>query len=186
MVVQRCGPAHPDCGCSPEERRAAETADDTEPAPQPVQREVPGGGGGVEVHLRSARFTPSAKLELCFQDRARLRRGDPDTDAVQRVQEALLALPAKTGAHLRPRREGRGRRLRGKNRRRIVKFKSDEALGSTQFDDVGPGTMRRLDGHLRERRRPAAAVPGPDPDHDVVRGRAGGPRRRWARSRSQG
>ena len=145
VAVQRCGPAHPDCACSPEERRAAETADDTESAPQPVQREVPGGGGGVEVHLRSARFTPSAKLELCFQDRARLRRGDPDTDAVQRVQEALLALPAKTGRTYDLGEKGADGIYGAKTAAAVVKFKTDEALGSTQFDDVGPGTMRRLD-----------------------------------------
>lgn len=142
VAVQRCGPAHPGCGCSPEERHAAEATDDTEAASQPVQRAVP---GGVEVHLQSARFAPSAKLELCFQDRARLRRGDPDTDAVQRVQEALLALPAKTGRSYDLGEKGADGVYGAKTAAAVVKFKSDESLGSTQFDDVGPGTMRRLD-----------------------------------------
>ena len=163
VAVQRCGPAHPDCGCSPEERRAAETADDTESAPQPVQRAVPGGGGGVEVHLRSARFTPSAKLELCFQDRARLRRGDPDTDAVQRVQEALLALPAKTGRTYDLGEKGADGVYGAKTAAAVVKFKSDEALGSTQFDDVGPGTMRRLDELFASGDGPLPPCPVPIP-----------------------
>ena len=163
VAVQRCGPAHPDCGCSPEERRAAETADETESAPQPVQREVPGGGGGVEVHLRSARFTPSAKLELCFQDRARLRRGDPDTDAVQRVQEALLALPAKTGRTYDLGEKGADGVYGAKTAAAVVKFKSDEALGSTQFDDVGPGTMRRLDELFASGDGPLPPCPVPIP-----------------------
>jgi peptidoglycan hydrolase-like protein with peptidoglycan-binding domain len=163
VAVQRCGPAHPDCGCSPEERRAAETADDTESGPQPVQREVPGGGGGVEVHLRSARFAPSAKLELCFQDRARLRRGDPDTDAVQRVQEALLALPAKTGRTYDLGEKGADGVYGAKTAAAVVKFKSDEALGSTQFDDVGPGTMRRLDELFASGDGPLPPCPVPIP-----------------------
>ncbi|HEX5812015.1 MAG TPA: hypothetical protein VFY38_07955 [Pseudonocardia sp.] len=163
VAVQRCGPAHPDCGCSPEERRAAEAADDTETAAPPVQREVPGGGGGVEVHLRSARFTPSAKLELCFQDRARLRRGDPDTDAVQRVQEALLALPAKTGRTYDLGEKGADGVYGAKTAAAVVKFKSDEALGSTQFDDVGPGTMRRLDELFASGDGPLPPCPVPIP-----------------------
>ncbi len=163
VAVQRCGLAHPDCGCSPEERRAAETADDTESAPQSVQREVPGGGGGVEVHLRSARFSPSAKLELCFQDRARLRRGDPDTDAVQRVQEALLALPAKTGRSYDLGEKGADGIYGSKTAAAVVKFKTDEALGSTQFDDVGPGTMRRLDELFASGDGPLPPCPVPIP-----------------------
>lgn len=163
LAVQRCGPAHPDCGCSPEERRAAEAAEDTETAVPPVQREVPGGGGGVEAHLRSARFTPSAKLELCFQDRARVRRGDPDTDAVQRVQEALLALPAKTGRSYDLGEKGADGVYGAKTAAAVVKFKSDEALGSTQFDDVGPGTMRRLDELFASGDGPLPPCPVPIP-----------------------
>ena len=115
------------------------------------------------MHLRSARFTPSAKLELCFQDRARLRRGDPDTDAVQRVQEALLALPAKTGRTYDLGEKGADGVYGAKTAAAVVKFKSDEALGSTQFDDVGPGTMHRLDELFASGDGPLLLCPVPIP-----------------------
>jgi peptidoglycan hydrolase-like protein with peptidoglycan-binding domain len=105
------------------------------------------------------RFKGSAKLEACFQDRARLRQGDPDVDATQRVQEALLELPAKTGNAYDLGTTGADGNYGKKTAAAIRKFKTDENLGSTQFGDVGPGTMRRLDA-LFTGNKPG---PGPEP-----------------------
>jgi peptidoglycan hydrolase-like protein with peptidoglycan-binding domain len=104
---------------------------------------------GVEAaaSLRSPRFKDSVKLEACFEDEDRLREGDPDTDAVTRVQQALLDLPVPGSSgesyDLGP--MGADGNYGPRTAAAVRKFKKDERLGFEQFGDVGPGTMHRLD-----------------------------------------
>jgi hypothetical protein len=58
-----------------------------------LQRQV----SPASTHLQSPRFSPSAKLERCFEDTDRLGQGDPDTDAVKRIQQALIDVQKITG-----------------------------------------------------------------------------------------
>jgi peptidoglycan hydrolase-like protein with peptidoglycan-binding domain len=104
-----------------------------------VQREAEGAG------LQADRFKGSAKLQACFANRDRLREHDPDRDAVTRVQQALLELPGKTGNTYDLGTSGADGAYGPKTAGAVRKFKADEALGSTQMGDVGPGTMGRLD-----------------------------------------
>jgi peptidoglycan hydrolase-like protein with peptidoglycan-binding domain len=116
---------------------------------------------GVEAaaSLQSPRFKDCAKLEACFEDRDRLREGDPDTDAVMRVQQALLDLPVADSSgesyDLGP--MGADGNYGPRTAAAIRKFKRDEGLGFDQFGDVGPGTMHRLDQLF------GPATPGPQP-----------------------
>lgn len=101
-------------------------------------------------HLQSPRFVPSAKLERCFEDKDRLRPGDPDTDAVIRVQQALVDLRGVTGrtydlGSTGPNHDGVDGKYGRKTGAAVMQFKTDEHLGSTQYADVGPGVMHRLD-----------------------------------------
>jgi hypothetical protein len=97
--------------------------------------------------LRSKRWgdPPNSKLQDCFDDKARLRPGDPDKDAVTKLQQALVDVEKITGKHydLGPR--GVDGDYGGATGRAVQKFKKDEGLGSEQYDDVGPGTMSELD-----------------------------------------
>jgi peptidoglycan hydrolase-like protein with peptidoglycan-binding domain len=98
--------------------------------------------------LKSARWgspEPNAKLVKCFEDKARLGARDPDTDAVKRIQQALLDLKAITGKSYDLGPTGVDGDYGPRTAAAIRKFKTDEDLGSTQFGDVGPGTMRHLD-----------------------------------------
>jgi hypothetical protein len=99
IVVQRCGPAHPGCGCTGNADRAENVtnANEAEPGVQraPSEATGAGGAGGVEVpHLRADRFAPSA----------------PPARARPALSDVL-----------------------------------DESLGYAQLDDVGLGTMHRLE-----------------------------------------
>jgi peptidoglycan hydrolase-like protein with peptidoglycan-binding domain len=101
-------------------------------------------------HLQSPRFSPSAKLERCLEDTDRLREADPDTDAVKRIQQALIDVKKLTGktydlGSTGPSNDGVDGDYGPKTAAAVRKFKADETLGFTQFGDVGPGTMRRLD-----------------------------------------
>jgi peptidoglycan hydrolase-like protein with peptidoglycan-binding domain len=82
--------------------------------------------------------TPDPTLEAVFEDRARLRAGSPK-DAVSKVQAALI----DAGYDLGP--TGADGIYGGKTATAVKKFKHNEHLGSEEFGDVGPGTMRRLD-----------------------------------------
>jgi len=100
--------------------------------------------------LQSPRFTPSAKLQRCFNNTDRLSQGDPDTDAVIRIQQALIDVQGLTGntydlGSTGPNFDGVDGNYGPKTAAAIRKFKADEKLGFTQFGDVGPGTMHRLD-----------------------------------------
>ena len=137
------------------------------------QRSGPSAGGlrrqptPTASHLSSPRFSPSARLEACFEDAARLREGDPDADAVTRIQQALVDLAGITKHSYDlgtsgPSRNGVDGVFGPKTTAAIRKFKTDEKLGFTQFGDVGPGVMRRLD-QLFPPAGPAATPPAPAP-----------------------
>jgi peptidoglycan hydrolase-like protein with peptidoglycan-binding domain len=98
--------------------------------------------------LKAARWgspEPNAKLVKCFEDKARVGARDPDTDAVKRIQQALLDLKPITGKSYDLGPTGADGDYGPLTAAAIRKFKTDEDLGSTQFGDVGPGTMRHLD-----------------------------------------
>ena len=90
---------------------------------------------------REARPAPGAGraplLEACFANRARMREGTDDADAVSKVQQALADLGYAVG--------GIDGVFGPKTAAAVRAFKAHESLGSTQFGDVGPGTIRRLD-----------------------------------------
>ncbi len=88
--------------------------------------------------LSSPRFKDDPKLEACFDDKDRLRVGDRG-GAVEKVQQALLELGHDLG------KTGVDGIYGNKTANAVKKFKADQSLGSTQFGDVGPGTMGRLD-----------------------------------------
>ena len=90
------------------------------------------------------RFATSAKLKNCFDDKDRLRPGDPDVDAVTRVQQALLDVTAKTHNTYDLGPTGADGVYGPLTTDAVKKFKADEHLGFTEFGDVGPGTMHRL------------------------------------------
>jgi peptidoglycan hydrolase-like protein with peptidoglycan-binding domain len=78
------------------------------------------------------------KLEACLNNEDRLRPGDRD-EHVKRVQRGLLL----DGADLGPT-DADG--VYGSyTSQAVIAFKKKYALGSEQFADVGPGTMRQLD-----------------------------------------
>lgn len=97
--------------------------------------------------LKSKRWgdPPNGKLQDCFDDKAHLRTGDPDKDAVTKLQQALVDVEKITGQHydLGPR--GVDGVYGGATARAVQKFKKDQGLGSEQYSDVGPGTISELD-----------------------------------------
>jgi peptidoglycan hydrolase-like protein with peptidoglycan-binding domain len=132
-----------------------------------LQRQV----SPASSHLQSPRFSPSAKLERCFEDTDRLGQGDPDTDAVKRIQQALIDVQQITGntydlGSTGPNNDGVDGDYGPKTAAAVKKFKADENLGFTEFGDVGPGTMHRLDelfstGEISPAPTPTAPTPTP-------------------------
>lgn len=125
-----------------------------------IQRQV----SPASAHLQSPRFSASAKLERCFEDTDRLGQGDPDTDAVKRIQQALLDVQTITGntydlGSTGPNKDGVDGDYGPKTAAAVKKFKADENLGFTQFGDVGPGTMHRLDELFLAGPAPPAPTP---------------------------
>jgi peptidoglycan hydrolase-like protein with peptidoglycan-binding domain len=116
---------------------------DDQPEPSLLRRQPE--AGSIQEHLQSPRFVSSAKLERCFENKDRLGENDPDADAVTRIQQALLDLAGITGQKYDLGPTGADGRYGPKTAAAVRKFKTDEKLGSTQFGDVGPGTMHRLD-----------------------------------------
>jgi peptidoglycan hydrolase-like protein with peptidoglycan-binding domain len=121
-------------------------------------------GAGPAAHLQSPRFVPSAKLERCFEDSDRLRQGDPDSDAVTRIQQALIDVQKITGntydlGSTGPKGDGVDGVYGTKTAAAVRKFKTDEGLGSTKFGDVGPGVMHRLDQLFPPGPTPPAPTP---------------------------
>jgi peptidoglycan hydrolase-like protein with peptidoglycan-binding domain len=126
-----------------------------------LQRQ-PQSASGQQEHLQSPRFAPSDKLERCSENKDRLAENDPDSDAVTRIQRALLDLPGITGNVYDLGATGADGRYGPKTAAAIRKFKTDENLGSTEFGDVGPGTMHRLDQLF------ASGPPKPGPQQQPV------------------
>jgi hypothetical protein len=123
-----------------------------------LQRQAQPASGAT---LQSDRFKDSPKLERCFENKDRLREGDPDSDAVTRVQQALLDAQGVTGNTYDLGPTGANGVYGATTAAAVRKFKADEGLGSTQFGDVGPGTMHRLDALFRGGAppKPQARVP---------------------------
>ena len=106
--------------------------------PAVAQREAAGPPATARrTSLSSPRFVGDPTLEACLQDRARLGEGATGI-SVGRVQQALVDLGHDLGA-------GADQRYGPKTAAAVRSFKTDQALGFTQFGDVGPGTMGRLD-----------------------------------------
>lgn len=124
----------------------------------PTVSRLPADGATPQADLSSPRFAGVAVLEACFDDTARLGVGARG-DAVERVQQALVDL----GFDLGP---GGNDGVYGERTAAAVRqFKTVHGLGSTQFGDVGPGTMRRLDQLF-----PGGPAPRPEQTVDVESG----------------
>ena len=83
-------------------------------------------------------FAGDAKLEACLNDRDRLRPGD-EGPSVQKVQRGLLNDDIFIGP------EGADGKFGPNTAQGVMAFKAKHHLGSTEFPDVGPGTMGKLD-----------------------------------------
>lgn len=158
-VVQRCGAErHPGCPCA-EEEQPVQRADLSEfglaEAPVGAPPAAGQGAGSGPRTLTSPRFVGDAKLEACLNDRARLGQGDV-SESTAKVQQALIDL----GHNLGP--TGADMIYGSKTAAAVREFKTKENLGFTQFGDVGPGTMSRLD-ELFPGEVPECPILGPEP-----------------------
>lgn len=97
-----------------------------------VQRTI-----GAGHDLTSPRFAGDLKLEACFDDEARLTKGDTG-DSVTKVQQALVELGYDVGP------AGADGIYGQKTWNAVKTFKKNEQLGWEHMGDVGPGTMGRL------------------------------------------
>ena len=140
--VQRCGgETHAGCPCAEEPVQRADQpgpkgASPRQPADSAPASGAPSGQGAKT--LTSPRFVGDATLEACLNDRARLAQGDVSRSTA-RIQQALIDL----GHDLGP--TGADMVYGAKTAAAVRDFKAKENLGFTQFGDVGPGTMTRLD-----------------------------------------
>ena len=174
--VQRCGgETHAGCPCAEEPvQRAALLRQPAESAPGPGAP-----SGQVAKTLTSPRFVGDATLEACLNDRARLAQGDVSRSTA-RIQQALIDL----GHDLGP--TGADMVYGAKTAAAVRDFKAKENLGFTQFGDVGPGTMTRLDelfpgelpecpilGPTTETEAGSADAPAPADDRQAAAGGAG-------------
>lgn len=117
-----------------------------------LQREEAHPPGQVFGDLRSERFTGNALLRATAQDRARVGAGS-DTDAVQRIQQALVDVGPLTGKVYNLGTTGAAENgvdgvYGSKTGDAVRAFKSDQHLGFTHASDVGPRTIHRLDDLL--------------------------------------
>ena len=173
--VQRCGgETHAGCPCAEEPvQRAASLRQPAESAPGPGAP-----SGQVAKTLTSPRFVGDATLEACLNDRARLAQGDVSRSTA-RIQQALIDL----GHDLGP--TGADMVYGAKTAAAVRDFKAKENLGFTQFGDVGPGTMTRLDelfpgelpecpilGPTTETEAGSADAPAPADDRQAAAGGA--------------
>src|SRR5215470_10167471 len=83
-------------------------------------------------------FAGDAKLEACLNNKDRLRPGD-EGPSVQKVQRALLNDDVFIGP------EGADGKFGPNTAQGVMAFKAKHHLGSTEFPDVGPRTMGKLD-----------------------------------------
>jgi peptidoglycan hydrolase-like protein with peptidoglycan-binding domain len=142
--VQRCGgETHAGCPCAEEPVQRADLSEPglegaslRQPAESGPGPGAPSGQGAKT--LTSPRFVGDATLEACLNDRARLAQGDVSRSTAK-VQQALIDL----GHDLGP--TGADTVYGAKTAAAVRDFKAKENLGFTQFGDVGPGTMGRLD-----------------------------------------
>lgn len=116
--------------------------------------------------LSSPRFAGNALLERTAHDKARVTGGS-DPDAVRRVQQALLDAGPVTGhkydlGKSGPAGDGVDGSYGSKTAGAVKAFKADQSLGFTQFGDVGPRTIHRLD-KLFPGTAPPPAPPKPAP-----------------------
>jgi peptidoglycan hydrolase-like protein with peptidoglycan-binding domain len=110
----------------------AAVSDERARAGQAVQRTI---GDGHD--LTSPRFAGDPKLEACYDDEARVTKGDMG-DPVVKVQQALV----ESGYDLGP--AGADGIYGQRTWDAIKAFKRNEQLGWEHMGDVGPGTMQRL------------------------------------------
>lgn len=103
--------------------------------------------------LTSELFAGDLKLEACFDNEARLGEGARGP-SVTKVQQALL----EQGFDLGP--AGADGIYGPATAAAVRKFKADEHLGSEQFGDVGPGTMKRLNELFAPAEEPQAVEDG--------------------------
>ena len=88
--------------------------------------------------FRCPDFAGDRKLEACLNDRDRLRPGEKGP-SVEKVQRALLNDDIFIGP------EGADGKFGANTSEGVMAFKAKHNLGSTNFPDVGPGTMGKLD-----------------------------------------
>ena len=182
--VQRCGgETHAGCLCAEEPVQRADLPEpglDGASLRQPAES-GPGPGapsGQGSKTLTSPRFAGDATLEACLNDRARLAQGDVSRSTAK-IQQALIDL----GHDLGP--TGADMVYGAKTAAAVRDFKAKENLGFTQFGDVGPGTMTRLDelfpgelpecpilGPTTETEAGSADAPAPADDRQAAAGGA--------------
>jgi Domain of unknown function (DUF4157) len=118
--------------------------------PAYVQRKM-----GDNHDLTSPRFAGDEKLEACYDNEARLTKGN-NGESARKIQQALIDL----GAYDLGSEAGTG--IYGDfTWNAVKKFKKDEKLGWENMGDVGPGTMGRLnkmfpDSKLQQRAKELA------------------------------
>jgi hypothetical protein len=123
----------------------------------PVQRDPPLATTGTDTPATAGEFGPltgdrwegNALLDATARDRARVQGGS-DPEAVRLIQQALVDVRSVTGKTYNlgtggPAKNGVDGAYGGATGRAVQSFKRDESLGFTQFADVGPRTMHRLD-----------------------------------------
>ena len=120
----------------------------------------------MSVVLESQRFSPNATLLACVADGYRITTGEPDRDAVRRLQTALHDLGYLV-------RGGFDGRFGGATGDAVIAFKTDEGLNPP--DAVASrGTVGRLDEYFRhEPPDPDAPDPSRDGLDEVVAQAAG-------------
>ena len=112
------------------------------------------------------RYAGDAKLENCLNDRDRLKMGDSG-ESVRKVQQGLLddGIPLPQF--------GADSKYGNETASAVKQFKAKHTLGSTQFGDVGPGTMGELDrlcGGEKPKPNPTPnppPTPNPTPTNDA-------------------
>jgi peptidoglycan hydrolase-like protein with peptidoglycan-binding domain len=125
-----------------------------------VQRDPPLATTGTDTPTTDGQFDPltgdrwegNALLDATARDKARVKDGS-DPEAVRLVQQALVDVKSVTGKTYNlgtsgPAKNGVDGVYGGATGRAVQAFKRDESLGFTQFADVGPRTMHRLDDLL--------------------------------------
>jgi peptidoglycan hydrolase-like protein with peptidoglycan-binding domain len=131
--------------------------------------------------LTSPRFVGEPLLEDCFEDKARMGVGARDSgehQPVSKLQQALLdwATPRRFALELGttgPAGNGVDGVYGSRTAFAVRIFKTEEDLGSTEFGDVGPGTMHRLNelfppGPTPPPPTPPPPTPPPSPDEQKI------------------